>query len=177
VLDVGANEGHFSFMAARAGGSVVAIDSDTAVAGAIWRRAAREGLDVQPAVVDLARPTPAIGWMNQECDSFLDRACGNFDMVLMLAVLHHMLVTDQIPLEQVLELAAKLTRDYLLLEFVAPEDPMFRKIVRGREALYSHLTHASFETAAARHFELIRSARIDGLHRWLYLFRRRTATS
>ncbi|HLX46254.1 MAG TPA: class I SAM-dependent methyltransferase [Bryobacteraceae bacterium] len=177
VLDVGANEGHFSFLAARQGASVVAIDSDPVVAGAIWRRASTGRLDVLPLVVDLTRPTPAIGWRNQECLSFLDRATGHFDMLMMLAVLHHMLVTERIPLEDSLALAADLTRDYALIEFVAPEDPMFQRIVRGRQKLYSHLTQTRFEAAAAPHFELVRSLRIDGLHRWLYLFRRRHAAS
>lgn len=173
VLDVGANEGHFSFLAAKRGAAVVAIDSDAAVAGSIWRRARREQAPVLPLVVDLTRPTPAMGWRNQECASFLDRARGSFDMVMMLAVLHHIVVTERVPLEEVFALAAEITREYLFIEFVAPDDPMFQKIVRGRDELYSHLTQAGFEAAAARSFDLVRSRRIDGMHRWLYLYRRR----
>lgn len=175
VLDVGANEGRFSFLAARSGASVVAIDSDPAVVGAIWRKAAEQRLDVLPLVVDLTRPTPATGWRNQECDSFLDRARGGFDCVMFLAVIHHMLVSERVPLEDLLDLVAEITREYALIEFVAPQDPMFGRIVRGREALYSHLTRGRFEAAAAAQFELVRSARIGGLHRWVYLFRRRRA--
>jgi SAM-dependent methyltransferase len=177
VLDVGANEGHFSFLAANTGASVIAIDSDPVVTGSIWRRASRAQADVLPLVVDLARPTPATGWRNVECASFLDRARGHFDMVLMLAVVHHMLVTERIPLDDLLTLAGELARDYVLIEFVASEDPMFQKLVRGRQGLYSHLTNVVFEAAAAPRFELVRSARIHGLHRWLYLFRRRGATN
>jgi SAM-dependent methyltransferase len=172
VLDVGANEGHFSLLAARTGAAVVAIDTDPVVAGSIWSRAHSEKLDVQALVVDLARPTPATGWRNQECASFLDRATGSFDLVLMLAVMHHIVVTERIPLEELLALAAEISRDYLLIEFVAPEDPKFQRIVRGREALYSHLTKERFEAAAQAHWELVRSTRITGLHRWLYLYRR-----
>ncbi len=175
VLDVGANEGRFSLLAAERGAATVAIDSDPAVVGTIWRRAQTQNLDVLPLVVDLTRPTPSIGWRNQECDSFLQRAHGHFDMVMMLAVLHHMLVTERVPLEEILSLAAELTQDYLLIEFVTPEDPMFQRIVRGREALYSDLTFERFETAAAARFELVKSRRIEGLHRCLYLFRRRRA--
>jgi hypothetical protein len=177
VLDVGANEGHFSFLAANSGASVVAIDSDPAVVGTIWRKAQAERLDVLPLVVDLARPTPATGWQNQECESFLDRARGGFDMVMLLAVIHHILVTERIPLEDLLDLVAEITREYTLIEYVSPDDPMFKRIVRGREALYSHLTRDRFEAAAQRHFELVRSTQIDGLHRWIYLFRRRRATA
>jgi SAM-dependent methyltransferase len=173
VLDVGANEGRFSFLAAQRGASVVSIDSDPMVAGTIWRNAAKKRLDVLPLVVDLTRPTPAIGWRNEESDSFLDRARGHFDFVMMLAVIHHMLVTERVPLSEIFSLAAELTRDFALIEFVSPADPMFKKIVRGREALHSDLNVAAFEAAAAPYFETVRSTQIDGLNRWLYLFRRR----
>jgi SAM-dependent methyltransferase len=175
VLDAGANEGHFSMLAARTGAAVVAIDTDAVVVGSIWRRARAENLDVQPLVVDLTRPTPASGWRNQECTSFLDRAAGAFDMVLMLALMHHIVVTERIPLEALFALAADISREYLLIEFVAPQDPMFQRIVRGREALYSHLTQERFEAAAQPYWELVRSRQITGLHRWLYLYRRRRA--
>lgn len=173
VLDIGANEGRFSLLAAQKGASVVAIDSDPAVVGTTWRKARGQNLDVLPLVLDFTRPTPAIGWRNQECDSFLDRARGHFDMVMMLAVLHHMLVTERVPLDEILKLTSELTRNYVLIEFVAPEDPMFQRIVRGRETLYSNLTFEGFEAAAAVHFELIKRLKIEGVHRCLYLFRSR----
>ena len=96
---------------------------------------------------------------------------------MFLAVAHHILVTERIPLEDLLALADELSRDYVLIEFVAPEDPMFQRIVRGRDGLYSHFSPAWFEAAAVARFELVRSEKIDGLHRWLYLFRRRRATN
>ena len=181
LLDVGANEGRFSFLAARHGASVVAIDTDPAVVGSMWRHASQEKLDVLPLVVDLTRPSPATGWRNQECPSFLERAGvgsgGGFDMVSMLAVIHHILITERIPMEDLLDLADQLSRRDVLIEFVGPEDPMFRRILRGRERLYSNISRASFEAAAEARFELLRSEQIDGLHRWLYLYRRRTATN
>jgi SAM-dependent methyltransferase len=183
VLDVGANEGHFSLLAARRGAEVVAIDSDPVVTGSIWRRAAAENLNILPLVVDFTRPTPAVGWRNRECASFLeraaglDRAAGNFDLVMLLAVAHHMLVTERIPLEDLLGLTDELSREYVLIEFVAPADPMFQRIVRGRDELYAHFSPAWFEAAALSRFELVRSAKINGLHRWLYLFRRRRAAN
>lgn len=177
VLDVGANEGRFSCLAARKGAEVVAIDTDQTVTGTIWKRASAEKLNVLPLVVDFTRPTPAIGWRNQECSSFVDRAAGKFDLVMFLAVAHHILVTERIPLEDLLGLADEISRDYVLIEFVGPQDPMFRRIVHGRDKLYSHFSPAWFEAAASARFELVRSQKLDGLDRWLYLFRRRRATS
>jgi SAM-dependent methyltransferase len=170
VLDVGCNTGHFSALAARAGASVVALDGDPAVAGLVWRRALAEHADILPLIVNIARPTPATGWRNEECPSFLQRAGKSFDLVLMLAVLHHVLVTERVPLDDVLGLAAELTTDLAVIEFVAPEDPMFRRIARGREQLHQGLTAAAFEAACARRFEIVRR---ESTHpsRVLYLLR------
>jgi hypothetical protein len=172
ILDVGANTGHFSQLAARNGASVVAIDSDAAAVGRLWRRASENQLDILPLVVDLCRPTPALGWRNCESASFLDRVRGSFDMVMMLAVIHHMLITERVPLEEILSLAAELTTSLMLIEFVAPDDPMFRHLLRGRDALYSHLTAAYFESACARCFHIVRKQRIENSSRTLYLLRR-----
>jgi 2-polyprenyl-3-methyl-5-hydroxy-6-metoxy-1,4-benzoquinol methylase len=174
VLDVGCNTGHFSLLAAGGGASVVAVDQDPAVVGTVWRRASAKGLNILPLVVNLARPTPAFGWRNEECPSFLERARGGFDAVLMLAVLHHMLVTEQIPLPAILELAAELTTDLLVVEFVAPEDPMFRRLVRGREELFGGLTRESFEKTILECFDVVRAERLHQT-RWLYLLRKRGA--
>src|SRR5262249_53251253 len=69
VLDVGCNTGHYSLLAARSGARVVAIDSDPVVVGEVWRKAKDESLDVLPMVVNLTRPTPAMGWQDREWPS------------------------------------------------------------------------------------------------------------
>jgi SAM-dependent methyltransferase len=173
ILDVGANTGHFSELAARDGAVVVAIDSDPASAGRLWRRASEKRLDILPLVVDLCRPTPAVGWRNHECPSFLDRAHRSFDMVMMLAVIHHMLITERVPLQEILDLVRELTSDLLLIEFVEPDDPMFRCLVRGRDALYAHLTASYFECACDGRFEILRKQPIADTSRTLYLLRKR----
>ncbi len=171
VLDVGANTGHFSALAARAGSSVVAVDSDPVVVGEIWRNACREKLDILPLVVNLARPTPSTGWRNRECPGFLERARG-FDAVLLLAVIHHMLVTERIPLPEILALAAELSTNLVVAEYVDPQDSMFRRLVRGREHLHQDLNPQVFEDACRAHFDIVRWQQIEGTHRRLYLLRR-----
>ena len=173
VLDIGCNTGHFSLLAARRGASVVAIDYDEAVVGQVWTRARAEGLDILPLVVDLSRPTPATGWRNREAPSFLDRAAGRFDLVLMLAVVHHLLVTERVPLEDIVTLASELSRDLVVVEFVSPEDSMFKALARGRDALYRGLTREAFERACQRRFDILGTDHTDGTHRWLYLLQRR----
>lgn len=173
VLDVGCNTGYFSVLAAESGASVVAIDYDQTVAGQLWERARRDNLDILSLVVDLTRPTPGVGWRNEECSSFLDRARGSFDAVLMLAVIHHMLVSERIPLPEILKLASELTTDLLIIEFVAPADKMFRLLTRGRDHLHKDLTVAVFETAARQYFTIDRSQRLGESDRWIYLLRRK----
>lgn len=174
VLDAGCNTGHFSALAARAGASVVAIDYDPVVLGPVWRQARAEKLDILPLAVNLTRPTPGTGWRNRECSSFLDRARGHFDAVLMLAVIHHMLVTERVPLPDILELAAELTKDILIVEFIAPEDSMFRRLTRGREELHKDLDHRLFENLCRERFAIIRTQHVESSSRWLYLLRKRT---
>jgi SAM-dependent methyltransferase len=175
VLDIGCNTGHFSVLAAKRSASVVAIDYDEAVVGQVWTRARAEGLDILPLVVDLSRPTPATGWRNREASSFLDRADGRFDLVLMLAVVHHLLVTERVPLDDIVSLASELSRDLVVVEFVSPEDSMFKALARGRDALYQGLTREAFEGACRRRFDILRTDHTDGTHRWLYLLKRRAA--
>lgn len=174
VLDVGCNTGHFSALAARRGAAVVGIDSDPVVVGETWRRATADRLPILPLVVDLARPSPGVGWRNGECPGFLDRAHGGFDLVLMLAVIHHMLVTERVPLDAIVEVVAELTADRIVVEYVGPADPCFRQITRGRDSLYGFLSSAAFESAFARRFRIERSESVEGSDRRLYLMTRGT---
>jgi SAM-dependent methyltransferase len=172
VLDVGCNTGVFSVLAARAGAFVVAIDNDDEVVEQLYSEAVRAELDILPLVVDLARPSPALGWRNAEQASFLSRAEQGFDLVLFLAVLHHLMVTDGIPLDDVLSLVAEVTRDAAVVEFVAPDDPMFRRLARGRDHLHAALTRESFEAACSRHFRIAGVTGPLDRTRWLYMLRK-----
>lgn len=168
VLDIGCNMGIFSCIAAEQGAKVVAIDIDPAVVGRLWTTAQEKKLDILPLVVDIGRPTPAVGWNNKEQLSFLERARGHFDMVMMLAVLHHLLVQERIPMEEIAALAAQLTTKGLIIEYIAPQDPLFRRIARGRDSLYTHLTQQYFEQAFSSHFVIRKQEPIKGEFRTLY---------
>jgi SAM-dependent methyltransferase len=168
VLDIGCNTGQYSLALARLGASVVGIDSDPAVVGRLFHAARQQRQDVLPLVVDIARPTPGAGWRNEEEASFLERATGHFDCVLMFGILHHLLVSERIPLDKIIDLASDLTTKTLLVEFVPTDDPMFQEIVRGRGHLHGDVTIDNFRKSAGRKFRIIRSASVPCSGRVLF---------
>ncbi len=172
LFDIGCNTGVYSLLAAENGASVVAADADPVVIGKLWRQARERRLDILPLVIDIARPTPALGWRYQESPSFLDRARGSFDTVLMLALIHHLLVTERVPLEQIIGLAAELTTAHAIVEYIGPEDPMFRRLARGRDHLHTDLTPERFENACLQHFEIVARVSLPACSRTLYLLRK-----
>jgi len=168
VLDLGANTGVYSRLAASMGASVVAWDTDLAATEQNWRRAAAQRFEVQAVIADAARPTPAAGWRNAESLGLLDRAYRRFDCVMMLGLVHHLLITDQIPLEEVAGLLRDLTKRWAIVEWVPAGDPRFVELVRGREEIYRHLDEAAFVTAIERYFLTAQKERLKN-GRTLYL--------
>jgi SAM-dependent methyltransferase len=164
VLDIGANTGTYSFIAANNGAKVVALEI-------LWQRAAKERKPITTLVANIARPTPAAGWRNREQLSLLDRLTGKFDLVLMLAVIHHLILREQLPLRHIGELCASLTRRWLVLEWVPPSDPMYQEWLRGRDELYGRLSENDLIDALAPFFRAADRCEI-GNGRVLLLFER-----
>lgn len=160
VLDLGANTGVYSRIAAEAGARVVGWDTDLGATERNWKEAAEKRLAIQPILADPARPTPAMGWRNREWLSLLGRAQGRFDCVMMLGLIHHLLVTDQIPLGEVTALLRELTTRWAVVEWVPAGDPRFAELVRGRDELYGHLNEDAFLAAVAPHFTVSAEERL-----------------
>jgi SAM-dependent methyltransferase len=154
ILDVGANTGVYSRIAAESGADVVAWDSDVQATDLNWQTAYRSGLAILPIVADFARPTPAVGWQNRESASLLDRANGRFDCVLMLGILHHLLVTDQIPLDAIFEQLWEISNRWAIIEWIPKDDSQFVELCRGRQELYSHLSGEYFIDTLSRRFAI-----------------------
>ena len=173
TLDIGANTGEFSEVAA-VQGDVVALDIDERSVAAIWERARAKRLPILPLVGNFGRPTPALGWRNRELESLLARAAGGFDLVLMLAVVHHLRVTEGVPVAEQFDAVASITRRHLLVEYVPVTDPMFAAIARGREPLYADCLRPEFEATLLRRFQVDRKHELPN-GRVLYLARKRLA--
>jgi SAM-dependent methyltransferase len=173
TLDIGANTGEYSEIASRQG-DVVALDIDERSVAAIWRHAHEDKRPILPLVGNFGRPTPALGWRNQEQESLLTRAAETFDLVLMLAVVHHLRVTEGVPIAEQFDAVAAITRRHLLVEYVPVTDPMFAAIARGREPLYTDCLRPAFEATLLERFEIERKHELPN-GRVLYLARRRLA--
>lgn len=152
VLDVGGNTGHYSRIAAAAGARVVAWDTDVQAADANWREARAKHELILPLIANIARPTPSVGWQNAESLSLLQRSEGAFDGIMMLGVIHHMLLIDQIPLPSIFDLVRRLTTRWAIIEWVPATDSQFRQLCRGRQDIYGHLDENAFLAAADQHF-------------------------
>jgi SAM-dependent methyltransferase len=170
VLDIGANTGEFSALAAGINATqVVALERDIASADRLFVMSRRRGLPIQTIHADIARPTPAVGWENSESMALLPRLEGQFDLVLMLAVIHHLLLMEQIPLPAIIALCHRLTRRHLVLEWVPVEDPMYQSLMRGRDSLYGCLTEADLLSACAARFHTLNRHPLEN-GRILFLF-------
>jgi len=153
VLDIGCNTGTYSKIAADAGAEVVSIDADSDAVERLSLELQGTDKNILPLCIDFAYPTPATGWDNKENASFLSRAEGHFDTILLLAVMHHLLLSSQIPLGHIAAVCSKITTKSLIIEWVPPTDPKFLEVLRGRDALYSHISESSFRSAFAPYFE------------------------
>jgi hypothetical protein len=88
---------------------------------------------------------------------------------MMLAVVHHMLVQERIPLREIMRLAADLTTESLIVEFVPPDDKMFRRLTRGRDHLHKDLTTEKFTEISSEFFQIVRSEKLPDTKREIFL--------
>jgi len=171
VLDIGCNTGDYSRIAAEGGASVLATDFDIGAVEQMYQRLRKEPAAITPMVVDIANPSPGIGYMNAERPSFLDRA--RPDCVLALAVIHHLLVGANLPMAAIRDLFASITRRHLVLEFVPTDDVMFRKLIEFRVNLFGHVTLEHCLEVFGEAFTLVRREAIQNSPRTLLLLEKR----
>jgi ribosomal protein L11 methylase PrmA len=170
VWDLGANTGEFSLIAASHGSFVVSIDGDPACTEHVYQRLSREsGLKgILPLTMDLANPSPSLGWDNRERLSLRDR--GPADLVLALALVHHLVLSCCVPFSRIAEWFANLT-NHVLVEFVPPNDPMVQLLRnRGDEHLPYNLE--VFQSSLGEFFDFVNRDTLQN-GRTLFLCKRR----
>ncbi len=172
VLDLGCNAGEISLLAASQGKKVVAADFDHGALSQLYANLRRHPANISPVLLDLGRPTPAVGWMNREIASFMHRAHGKFDCVIMLGLIHHLLVSERAPLQLILQLIQALEPRTLIIEWIDPSDPRFVEIAGLNQAAFEHLSAEKFEAVFAQAYRLIRKQRLPDNTRVLYQWER-----
>jgi ribosomal protein L11 methylase PrmA len=171
VWDLGANTGMFSRIAADHGAHTVAFDVDPGAVEAHYLKAKEDGLtQVLPLVLDLTNPSPSIGWANAERDTLEDR--GPADLVLALALVHHLAIGNNVPLGMIASWLARLTR-WVVVEFVPKNDPKIEFMLGSRDDIFDTYSEAGFERAFAEHLELRSKEPVGDSGRILYLYERR----
>lgn len=153
IWDLGANTGEYSILAARNGGFVVSIDGDPACTENLYEKVRVGNSDgpVLPLTMDLANPSPPTGWNSQERMSLTER--GPADLILALALIHHLVFTSCIPLELVAKWLATSGR-HLLIEFIPPTDPMVEKLTANRRGEHLPYSEPLFTAVFNKYFKL-----------------------
>lgn len=152
VVDMGANDGHFSQIAAESGALAVAVDSDEAVLDDLYRRSTGSG----PAVVltDLSNPSPAQGWAGEERASLIERT--HPDLVIGYGLIHHLIYGASIPPREVVRWLAAFGCP-VILEFVSPADEMVERLVGNKlpHELHGDREEAEFRALLDPLFEIV----------------------
>lgn len=168
VLDLGANTGHYSRLARDLGAEVVAVDQDpVAVERMFLRCVADKEQRITPMCIDLANPAPSQGWAHDERRSFADRASA--DVVLVLALLHHLAIGNNVPLAHVAAYLRLLGRE-LVIEWIPKDDPQTQRLLQNREDVFSDYTEENFLAAMQQRFIMRRREPVDGSRRVVYWF-------
>ncbi len=169
--DLGANNGLFSRELSKRGVVTTASDIDPAAVEQNYLAIKSTGERcLLPLVIDLTNPSPAMGWAHSERNSLLER--GPVDLVMALALIHHLAISNNVPLETVAEFLASAAK-YAIVEFVPKSDSQVKRLLATRKDIFDKYTEAGFETAFSEEFEILEKEPIPGSQRTLYLLRKR----
>jgi ribosomal protein L11 methylase PrmA len=166
VWDLGANTGEFSQLAAEKAGLVIAFDVDPAAVEKHYRE--NRLPNVLPLLLDLTNPSPALGWKNQERKNLAER--GPADMIIALALIHHLAISNNLPLLRIAEYFRENGRT-LLIEFVPKTDSQVQKLLATRPDIFPEYDQVSFEAVFATVFTIENVYPITDSERILYFMR------
>ena len=172
VWDLGCNTGRYSLIAAGHARYVIALDGDPGAVVSLYRKAREGHSNILPLVIDLLDPSPERGWAQEERRGIVQR--GPADMVLVLALVHHLAITGNVPLGNIMAWLAKIARGGIV-EFVPKEDPALQRLLHRRRDIYTDYSQSSFEQALHEHFQVTEQCSLPGSGRVLYSFVRTDA--
>jgi hypothetical protein len=172
AVDLGANNGKYSFIAALYSQEVMAVESDPACIDQLYHDTREKQINnITTILSDLAQPTPGVGWNNEERIPLLSRL--NCDVTLALALIHHLAISKNIPLPFIAQLLASITGGYAIVEFVPRTDQKIQQMLANREDIFDDYTEENFMAAFGIYFELAKSHSCLSSNRKIFLWRKR----
>lgn len=168
AIDAGANEGEFSLLLAANNITTISADFDHYSVNRFYKKIKQQGFqNLYPVILDLSNPSPAIGVNNEERDSFLQRT--HCDLVLALAVIHHLAIGKNIGFDKIAQLFATLGKT-LIIEFVPKDDEKIRLMLQNKPDVYQWYTKENFLNSFLAFYKLLSEKEISNSGRTLYLF-------
>jgi hypothetical protein len=122
-------------------------------------------------VSNLADASPNLGWRGLERKSLTER--GKPDLTLCLALIHHVVISANIPLKEFIDWLASLGTS-LVIEFVTKEDPMVKTLLRNKQDNYADYEIKYFEQCLDRVFEVAQRKMLASGTRILYFAHAKT---
>jgi SAM-dependent methyltransferase len=170
VWDIGCNTGQFSKIANNHANQVIAMDLDHFAVERLYRQLkAEDAGGIMTLVQNVADPSPNWGWRNQERTDLQSRA--RPDLILCLALIHHVVISANIPLDEFIDWLAGLS-DQLVIEYVSRKDDKVETLLRNKQDTYSDYSRERMEAALGRHYGAVRSLPLESGNRFLYWCRR-----
>jgi ribosomal protein L11 methylase PrmA len=167
VFDLGANTGDYSRIARSLGAHVAAIDGDASAVERAYQRLVAEKRDgILPLWIDLSNPSPRQGWAHREWPSLEER--GPADVVLALALVHHLAIGNNVPLSDVAVFLSGLGRQ-VILEWVPKTDPQVQRLLSSRKDVFTDYNEDVFVAAMQELFHIDERAPVGATGRVMYL--------
>jgi hypothetical protein len=171
LVDLGANTGKFSLIAGKVAKKVIALEADENCVDNIENEIQKLGLkNIDAVVMDLAESTSNIGVLNNEIKSIFPRA--QSDVVMALAIVHHLHVSNQMSFKQIAELIAMYTRRHAIIEFVPKSDKKVQFLLLDKTLDFSDFNENNFITALLEWFTIKEVVTLEDSERVLYLLKK-----
>ncbi|MCB9262750.1 MAG: SAM-dependent methyltransferase [Flavobacteriales bacterium] len=170
LWDMGANDGTFSRIAADKAIATIAFDIDPIAVEKNYMQGKKTKKPMLPLLQDLTNPSPALGWANIERDNLATR--GMADVVMALALIHHIAISNNVSLEMVAKYFSTLGH-FLIIEFVPKQDSQVQKLLATRTDIFEHYHETGFENSFNNYFEILEKNKVGDSHRTLYLMRKK----
>lgn len=168
VWDLGCNAGEYSEIALENGAaSVIGFEPDPGALNAAYHRAKSKQLALLPLRMDIANPSPSAGWRQRERLGLAERRSA--DLVLCLALLHHLVLGRNLPLEDVLDWLISLA-PHGVIEFVPKEDPMAQLLLAWKPAVAPEYNRATVGTLLRERVRIEREEEITASGRVLFAY-------